>query len=137
MDTLPPELLFSILQWAPKELFNGTIALVCWQWRDVIRLGSMRHFLFSNRLYAYEKKWILPKTLTREAFGFRDFARCSLAVGQDGRIYSGSDGCIIHVWNGTDGTHLQTLNGHTWNVYALAVGKNSHIYSGCRPSLSR
>jgi WD40 repeat protein len=37
----------------------------------------------------------------------------ALAVGLDGKIYSGSSDCTIRVWAPDDGTHLQTLVGHT------------------------
>ena len=54
----------------------------------------------------------------------------SLAVGQDGRIYSGSGDKTIRVWSGANGTHLQTLNGHSGAVRVLAVGLDGTIYSG-------
>jgi len=123
MEALPPELLFPILKWAPKELFNGTIALVCWQWCDVVRSRSMQHFLVRNRFYAYEKKWILPKTLGNHAYRV-------LAVKWDGRIYSASIDKTIRVWSGTDGTLMQTLDGHICDVTTLAVGQDGRIYSG-------
>jgi WD40 repeat protein len=53
--------------------------------------------------------------------------------------YSGSGGVAdffdevdftIEVWSGADGTHLQTLVGHTNSVVALAVGRNGNIHSG-------
>jgi WD40 repeat protein len=43
-------------------------------------------------------------------------------VGLDGKVYSGSYDTTIRVWSGDDGTHLQTLVGHTGWVWALAVG---------------
>jgi WD40 repeat protein len=55
---------------------------------------------------------------------------CSRAVGLDGKVYSGSNDTTIRVWSGDDGTHLQTLVGHTRWVLALAVGLDGKIYSG-------
>ena len=45
----------------------------------------------------------------------------SLAVGLDGKIYSGSRDTTIRVWSGDDGSHLRSLVGHTAVVYSLAV----------------
>jgi WD40 repeat protein len=54
----------------------------------------------------------------------------SLAVGLDGKIYSGSSDKTIRVWSGEHGAHIQTLEGHTDDVYALAVGLDGKVYSG-------
>jgi WD40 repeat protein len=43
----------------------------------------------------------------------------SIAVGMDGKIYSGSKDRTIKVWSGEDGTLLRTLVGHTDRVLAL------------------
>ena len=53
----------------------------------------------------------------------------ALAVGLDGKIYSGSNDRTIRVWSGEDGRHLQTLAGHTGTVLRLAVGPDGRIYS--------
>jgi WD40 repeat protein len=54
----------------------------------------------------------------------------ALAVGLNDKLYSGSSDMTIRVWSGDDGTHLQTLEGHTGNVRALAVGLDGKVYSG-------
>jgi WD40 repeat protein len=54
----------------------------------------------------------------------------ALAVGLDGKVYSGSCDTTIRVWSGDGGTHLQTLVGHTGDVFALAVGLDGKVYSG-------
>jgi WD40 repeat protein len=48
----------------------------------------------------------------------------------DGKVYSGSFDHTIRVWSGDDGTHLQTLVGHTRFVRALAAGLDGKVYSG-------
>ena len=54
----------------------------------------------------------------------------SLAVGLDGKVYSGSDDNTIRVWSPDDGAHLYTLEGHTSTVRALAVGPDGKVFSG-------
>jgi WD40 repeat protein len=54
----------------------------------------------------------------------------ALAVGLDGKIYSGSNDHTIRVWAAEDGAHVQTLVGHARAVTALAVGKDGAVYSG-------
>jgi WD40 repeat protein len=51
----------------------------------------------------------------------------ALAVGLNGRMYSGSWDSTIRVWAAHDGTHLQTLVGHTGSVRALAVSKDGRV----------
>ena len=51
----------------------------------------------------------------------------ALAIGLDGKVYSGSDDKTITAWSGESGTHLQTLSGHAHAVTALAVGLNGNI----------
>lgn len=55
----------------------------------------------------------------------------ALAIGPNGNVYSGSSDTTIRVWNGLDGTHLQTLTGHTRSVMCLAVvAQADKVYSG-------
>jgi hypothetical protein len=54
----------------------------------------------------------------------------ALAIGTQGRLYSGSDDTTIRVWSIADGTHLATLAGHTLPVRALAVGADGTLHSG-------
>jgi WD40 repeat protein len=54
----------------------------------------------------------------------------ALAVGLDGKVYSGSNDRTVRVWSGDDSTHLQTLVGHAGQVRTLAIGKDGIIYSG-------
>ena len=69
-----------------------------------------------GRWAAYETGVIKPRTLE----GHTDTV-FSLAVGLDGKVYSGSSDKTIMVWSGESGAHLQTLQGHTGHVYALTV----------------
>jgi WD40 repeat protein len=59
---------------------------------------------------------------------------CALAVGLDGKVYSGSadgDGYdpMIRVWSGDDGAHLRNFEERDASSYALAVGMDGKIYS--------
>jgi WD40 repeat protein len=58
-------------------------------------------------------------------------------VGLASKVYSGSDDKTIRVWSGDDGTHLQTLEGHTDGVRALAVGLDGKVFSGSFDSTIR
>jgi hypothetical protein len=53
----------------------------------------------------------------------------SLAVGLDGKIFSGSHG-TIRVWSGDDGRCLKTRSDFMGHVYDLAVGLDGKVYSG-------
>jgi len=55
----------------------------------------------------------------------------AIAVGLDGKIYTGGSNGSIYVWT-TDDTHslLQTLRGHTGVIDALHVDRNGQLYSG-------
>ena len=46
------------------------------------------------------------------------------------RVYSGSMDGTIRVWATHDGTHLQTLEGHTGGVLSLALGHDDVLFSG-------
>jgi WD40 repeat protein len=58
----------------------------------------------------------------------------SLAVAQDGTLYSGSWDHTVRVWCGQTGIHLRTLTGHTDAVLALAIGARAdgNVFSGSR-----
>jgi WD40 repeat protein len=53
----------------------------------------------------------------------------ALAVGQDGKVYSGSIDRTIRVWSGVDGALFQTLP-HGRHVSSLAFGVNGVLYIG-------
>jgi WD40 repeat protein len=55
----------------------------------------------------------------------------SLAVGLDGKVYSGSWDRTIRVWSPDDGALLQTLEGHEekCTVLALVVGLDGNVFS--------
>jgi WD40 repeat protein len=61
----------------------------------------------------------------------------SLAVAPDGRVFSGSMDNEIRVWSPVDGTHLQTLVGHTDTIHALVMGTDGKMYSGSRDGTVR
>jgi WD40 repeat protein len=50
------------------------------------------------------------------------------------RVYSGSLDNTIRVWSSTDGTHLQTMEGHTGAVLTLALGADDTLISGSADS---
>jgi hypothetical protein len=56
----------------------------------------------------------------------------ALAVGIDGKIYSGSEDRTIRVWSADDGALLNTNTfvGHTSTIRTLAVGPDGSVYSG-------
>ena len=53
----------------------------------------------------------------------------ALAVGLDGKVYSGSFDKTIRVWSGDDGAHVRTLVGHADSITALAVGSDGNVFS--------
>jgi WD40 repeat protein len=54
----------------------------------------------------------------------------SLAVAQDGTLYSASFDGTVRAWSGETGIHLRTLTGHIRAVSALAIGANGNVLSG-------
>ena len=74
---------------------------------------------------AYEAGVTKPRDLEGHNEGL-----CALAVGLDGKVYSGSNDKTIRVWSPVDSTHLQTLVGHTDTIFALVVGTDGKVLSG-------
>eukprot|EP00037_Helgoeca_nana_P027502 m.315073 g.315073 ORF g.315073 m.315073 type:complete len:462 (+) comp27516_c0_seq3:102-1487(+) len=56
----------------------------------------------------------------------------ALAVGPDGRVFSGSADSTVGVWSGVDGTLLQTLRGHEKEITTLAIDPGGLLYSGSK-----
>jgi WD40 repeat protein len=54
----------------------------------------------------------------------------AIAVGLDGKVYSGSYDETIRVWSGTDGTPVHTLKALKGSVFALAVMRSGTLVSG-------
>jgi hypothetical protein len=125
-EWLPDELIVMIMLMLPFEvLWNGTCDRVCLRWARLTESAPVKRRKRDGRWAAYEKGAIKPRGLA----GHTD-AVYALAVGLDGKVYSGSWDKTIRVWSGVDGTHLQTLVGHTYGVRALAVGLDGKVYSG-------
>lgn len=62
----------------------------------------------------------------------------ALCVGLDGKIYCGSRDGKIRVWSGSDGEHVQTLEGHNGAVLSLAARvDDGRVYSGSWDSTIR
>jgi hypothetical protein len=120
---LPDEIVVMIMMMLPGKML-WVCARVCPRWARLVE--SARAVKLSKRgALRYASGLIEPMALE----GHRDTVR-ALAVGRNGKVYSGSVDNTIRVWSGDDGTHLQTLVGHTRGVYALAVGLDGKVYSG-------
>jgi WD40 repeat protein len=125
-EWLPDELIVMIMLMLPFEvLWSGMCERVCLQWARLAKSTPVKRRKRDGRWAAYEAGVIKPRELEGHDEGVR-----ALAVGLDGKVYSGSDDEMIRVWSGDDGTHLQTLRGHTSYVLALAVGLDGKVYSG-------
>jgi hypothetical protein len=125
-EWLPDELIVMIMLMLPFEvLWSGVCERVCLRWARLMKSAPVTRRKREGRWAAYEAGAIKP----RELAGHTNPV-CALAVGLDGKIYSGSADNTIRVWSGDDGTHLQTLVGHTRSVWALTVGLDGKVYSG-------
>jgi WD40 repeat protein len=129
-EWLPDELIVMIVLMFPLEvLWSGVCERVCQRWARLMESAPVKRHKRDGRWAAYEEGAIKPRELEGHIEGVH-----ALAVGLDGKVYSGSEDKTIRVWSGTDSTHFQTLKGHTdwvgdW-VSALAVGLDGKIYSG-------
>ena len=124
-EWLPDELLLMVLERLPvATLCSGTCERVCTRWARLMESTSIQRER-EGRWAAYEAGTIKPWALR----GHTDTV-WALAVGLDGRVYSGSADRTIKVWSSNSGTPLQTLRGHTDKVRAIAVGPDGSIYSG-------
>jgi WD40 repeat protein len=125
-EWLPDELIVMIVLMLPFEvLWSGACERVCQRWSRLVQSALVKRRKRDGRWAAYEEGVIKPRELEGHTLGVR-----ALAVGLDGKLYSGSDDTTIRVWSGVDGTHLQTLVGHMSWVCALAVGLDGKVYSG-------
>jgi WD40 repeat protein len=133
-EWLPDELIVMIMLMLLSEvtwLWGGVCERVCQRWARLVKSARVqRHMREEGRWAGYELELIQPRMLlghTSDVY--------ALCVGLDGKVYSGSLDGEIRVW-ASDGTHLQTLEGHTDAfdteaiVCALAVGQDSKVYSG-------
>jgi hypothetical protein len=125
-EWLPDELIVMIMLMLPFEvLWSGACERVCLRWSRLMESAPVTRRKREGRWAAYEAGLIKPRDLEGHNEGV-----CALAVGLDGKVYSGSNDMTIRVWSGTDGTHIQTLVGHTGWVSALAMGLDGKVYSG-------
>jgi hypothetical protein len=125
-EWLPDELIVKIMLMLPFEvLWVGACDRVCLRWARLIESTPVKRHKRDGRWAAYEAGVIEP----RELEGHTECVY-ALAVGIDGKVYSGSCDKTIRVWSGTDGWNLQTIVGPTHTVCALAVGLDGKIYSG-------
>jgi hypothetical protein len=125
-EWLPDELIVMIALMLPFEvLWSGACDHLCQRWARLMESAPVKRRKRDGRWAAYEAGVIKPRKLE----GHTGYVR-ALAVGLDGKVYSGSEDKAIRVWSGDDGTHLQTLVGHTDVVTALNVGLGGKIYSG-------
>jgi hypothetical protein len=125
-EWLPDELIVKIMLMLPFEvMWGGACDRVCLRWARLMESTPVQRRKRDGRWAAYEAGVIKPRGLhghTAHVY--------ALAVGLDGKVYSGSGDKTIRVWSGDDGTHLQTLVGHTDYVNSLAVGLDGKVYSG-------
>jgi hypothetical protein len=125
-EWLPDELMEDILLMLPIEtLWSGACERVCQRWAMLMQTASIVRRKRDERWAVYEAGTIKPRRLE----GCTSTVR-ALAIGLDGRIYSGSTDKTVMVWSGESGAHLQTLRGHTDRVFTLAVGFDGNLYSG-------
>jgi WD40 repeat protein len=125
-EWLPDELLVMVLvMLSGATLCSGACERVCQRWARLMESSPVKRRKQSSKWAAYESGVIQPQSLDGHTRRVR-----SIAVGLDGKIYSGSEDTTVKVWSGEDGTLLRTLVGHTSVVYALAVGLGGKVYSG-------
>jgi WD40 repeat protein len=132
-EWLPDELMLMVLERVPfATLWSGACERVCQRWARLMESASIVRHKRDGRWAAYEAGAIKPRTLE----GHTNTV-WALAVGVDGKIYSGAGDKTIRVWSGESGAHLQTLTVHTDGVTALTVGLDGNIYSGSRDDTVR
>jgi len=123
-EWLPDELMLMVLERVPfATLWSGACERVCQRWFRVMKSDSIARRKRDGRWSAYDVGAIKPRRLeghTGDVY--------ALAIGLDGRVYSGSEDKTIKVWSSESGAHLQTLQPH--NVRSLAIGLDGAIYSG-------
>jgi hypothetical protein len=120
---LPEELLMDILIQVVTE---GVCGLVCRRWYAACQDGRVRRRAWEGRWEGYMAEWRVPQELV----GHTDTV-CTLAVGPDGTVYSGSSDGTIRAWSGIDGSCLRTLADGLFSTLSLVVGgPNGSVYSG-------
>jgi WD40 repeat protein len=127
-EWLPDELMLMIMERMPfKVLWSRVCERVCQRWARLAKCASLRRRMRVGRWAAYKARVIKPRELE---FPWLDEGSAfnAIAVGLDGKVYSGSEDCTVKV-SSADGAHLQTLEGHKACVDALAVGLDGKVYS--------
>jgi hypothetical protein len=125
-ESVPDELIVMIMLMLPfAALWRGACERVCRRWERLMESAPIVRRKRDGRWAAYEAGVIMP-----QKFEGRTDNVWALAVGLDGKVYSGSRDQTVRVWSSESGAHLQTLQGHTDDVSALAIGLNGKIYSG-------
>lgn len=120
---LPDELVEMIFMRLPVDMiWNKTCAQVCRRWRRIANEIQRRQR--DKRWGMYEMEEISPSVI-RKGDHRPIYA---LAVGLDGKIYSGYDDAVIEVW--CNATLVQTLYGHTRSISSLKIGLDGKLYSG-------
>eukprot|EP00035_Acanthoeca_spectabilis_P017136 m.357590 g.357590 ORF g.357590 m.357590 type:complete len:336 (-) comp16616_c1_seq4:1730-2737(-) len=119
---LPNELMIMVLL---HVVFLEECRSVCKRWHVLCRDHQLKTAMGLSRWKAYADGRRTPQTVT----GHTDWVY-ALAVGKEGKVYSGSCDNTVKVWSGSTGALLQTLQGHTNSVRALAIGHDGNVYSG-------
>jgi WD40 repeat protein len=125
-EWLPDELIVMIMLMLPfVALWSGACERVCRRWNQLMESAPIVRRKREGRWAAYEAGVIMPQKIEGHTGTV-----WALAVGLDGKVYSGSDDRTIRVWSGESGAHLQTLQGHTNTICAIACGLNDRLFSG-------
>jgi hypothetical protein len=133
-EWLPDELIVMIMLMLPFEvLWRGVCNSVCQRWARLMESAPVKWRKRDGRWAAYEAGLIKPRVYMGPKPHVERVTH--LAVGQNGKLYSGSYDASIQVWSSGDGTHLSTLTGHrqrgvTRMIMCLAVGQDDTVYSG-------
>jgi hypothetical protein len=104
-ESLPDELIVMIMLMLPfATLWSGACKRVCRRWNQLMESAPIVRRKREGRWAAYEEGVITPQ----EIEGHTGYV-WALAIGLDGKVYSGSEDKAIRVWSGESGAHLQTL----------------------------
>ena len=133
-EWLPDELVVMIMLRLPfNMLWHRVCENVCQRWARLMESALVKHHKRDGRWAAYEAELIKPRVYMGPKPHVERVVH--LAVGPNGKLYSGSNDASIQVWSSGDGEHLGTLTGHMFQgvrreIMSLAVGPDNKVYSG-------
>jgi WD40 repeat protein len=121
---LPDELLILILL---QVGWRRGCEAVCRRWRGLCQDVALKRQLREDWWEEYAAERLEPRRLHGHRGGGE--VTC-LAIGHNGKVYSGSKDDMVRVWSTRGGQLLQTLEGHMDWVQTLAVAQDGTLYSG-------